>query len=212
MAADLANCPGSLHRPIYGCLWVDSRLTRSQLLRSPVFHQMVSRVYQRVQYYRHGIHMEESRTTLENQGTAQHLGDWSGYRTAGRWFRTFRIERQQFRQVFQGGNQRSVQRQPTKETLTPIPSFVALASLGYPKDSSRWICTSCAHTRISSLQSTTVPYHKIWECGNCKIKDAASRLNYYLNYRLWRYSMAKLHRDQNMPLDEDRLVACATCS
>ncbi|KAJ5579471.1 uncharacterized protein N7459_005456 [Penicillium hispanicum] len=44
-------------------IWLTARL-----LRSPIFHQMVGRVHQRIQHYRHGIPMEESRTSLESQG------------------------------------------------------------------------------------------------------------------------------------------------
>lgn len=39
-----------------------------QLIRSPLFHQMVGRVHQRVEQIRHGIPPEPSRTTLEEKG------------------------------------------------------------------------------------------------------------------------------------------------
>ncbi|KAJ5132509.1 hypothetical protein N7448_006667 [Penicillium atrosanguineum] len=41
-------------------VWLTTRL-----LRSPIFHQMVGRVHQRIQHIRHGIPPEPSRTTLE---------------------------------------------------------------------------------------------------------------------------------------------------
>ncbi|KAJ5155857.1 hypothetical protein N7492_008660 [Penicillium capsulatum] len=39
-----------------------------RLLRSPVFHRMVGRVHQHVQHIRHGVPLDESRTTLDNRG------------------------------------------------------------------------------------------------------------------------------------------------
>ncbi|OOQ81543.1 hypothetical protein PEBR_42571 [Penicillium brasilianum] len=39
-----------------------------RLIRSPLFHQMVGRVHQRVEQIRHGIPPEPSRTTLEEKG------------------------------------------------------------------------------------------------------------------------------------------------
>ncbi|KAJ5267005.1 hypothetical protein N7478_009813 [Penicillium angulare] len=38
----------------------------NRLLQSPVWHGMVGRVYQRVQYFRHGVPMEESRTSISD--------------------------------------------------------------------------------------------------------------------------------------------------
>ncbi|CEJ56102.1 hypothetical protein PMG11_02325 [Penicillium brasilianum] len=40
-----------------------------RLIRSPLFHQMVGRVHQRVEQIRHGIPPEPSRTTLEEKGS-----------------------------------------------------------------------------------------------------------------------------------------------
>ncbi|KAJ5103479.1 hypothetical protein N7532_004008 [Penicillium argentinense] len=42
-------------------VWLTTRL-----LRSPIFHQMVGRVHQRVQQVRHGIPPEPSRTRLDS--------------------------------------------------------------------------------------------------------------------------------------------------
>lgn len=52
-----------------------------QLLRSPIFHEMVGRVHQRVQHLRHGIPMEPSRTSLENKGMAS--SSMSGWAQSG---------------------------------------------------------------------------------------------------------------------------------
>ncbi|KAJ5239970.1 hypothetical protein N7468_004589 [Penicillium chermesinum] len=46
-----------------GATWLHNRL-----LRSPTFHKMVGHIHQRVQYHRHGIPMEESRTSLPGHG------------------------------------------------------------------------------------------------------------------------------------------------
>ncbi|OQE19951.1 hypothetical protein PENSTE_c014G04514 [Penicillium steckii] len=42
-------------------VWMTARL-----LRSPVFHQMVGKVHQRVQQVRHGVPPEPSRTSLDD--------------------------------------------------------------------------------------------------------------------------------------------------
>ncbi|KAJ5888172.1 hypothetical protein N7495_008213 [Penicillium taxi] len=41
----------------------------NRLLRSSAFHQMVGRVHQYVQHVRHGVPLEQSRTSLDNPGT-----------------------------------------------------------------------------------------------------------------------------------------------
>ncbi|KAJ5736081.1 hypothetical protein N7540_012707 [Penicillium herquei] len=53
---------------VWKALWLAEleRAMISRLLQSQVWHKMVGRVYQRVQYHRHGVPMEESRTTLSD--------------------------------------------------------------------------------------------------------------------------------------------------
>ncbi|KAJ6096216.1 hypothetical protein N7486_006962 [Penicillium sp. IBT 16267x] len=49
-------------------LWLAEleRALVSRLLQSHHWHNMVGRIYRRVQYHRHGVPMEESRTSLSD--------------------------------------------------------------------------------------------------------------------------------------------------
>ncbi|KAJ5648191.1 hypothetical protein N7490_004563 [Penicillium lividum] len=53
---------------VFQGLWLAEleRALVSRLLQSRVWHNMVGRVYHRVQYHRHGVPMEESRTSLSD--------------------------------------------------------------------------------------------------------------------------------------------------